>query len=150
MPAAGPVLAAAYDPVGMAVLVVSTDAAMRRGLSLLLQVEGFAVHVFDDLAAALAGSDPGVGCIVIDDDRRSPVQDPAARAALVTRHRDAEFILLAEGQGSGGPLPGHGGAGRVLVVLQKPVLDDSVVRWVDRALARAALRTHTTGFGQVD
>ncbi len=129
---------AAYDPVAQAVLVLSADAAVRSSLALLLRVEGFAVVVPATVEeAGLAPCSP-VGCIVLDHPGRAAAADGLELAALVRLHRDAELILLADGPDE--PVLPRAPGLRLLVVLRKPLLDDGIVRWVDRALARAALR----------
>lgn len=126
-----------YDPMALLVLVVSGDEAVRSSLALLLRVEGFAVSVLEAPAGPVP-SPARVGCIVLDHPGRSSAQQAAQVVALARRHGDAETILLAGGPEEPPMQPTEGM--RVLAVLRKPLLDDGIVRWVDRALARAALR----------
>jgi FixJ family two-component response regulator len=115
------------------VLVVDDDAAVRAALKFALEVEGFAVRLYDGPAAVLADRRlPDHGCLVID--YRMPQLDGLE---LVERLRGRQVVLpaiLISGRVDD-QLRRLAAQAGVSLVIEKPLSDMALVEGI-----RAALR----------
>jgi len=114
------------------VLVVDDDAAVRAALKFALEVEGFAVRLYDGSQAVLADDRlPGHGCLVID--YRMPQIDGLE---LIERLRAREVALpaiLISGRVDE-QLRKRAAQCGVDVVLEKPLSDAALVEGIREAL----------------
>ncbi|HSI39737.1 MAG TPA: response regulator [Xanthobacteraceae bacterium] len=114
------------------VLIVDDDASVRGALKFALEIEGFAVRVYADGGALLAEAElPRCGCLVADFTlphidgldliERMRLRQPGLPAILITTN----------------PKPAvHSRAHRQNVpIIEKPLLDDTLVEAVRKALA---------------
>ncbi|WP_162530843.1 response regulator [Rhodovastum atsumiense] len=122
------------------VLVVSDDAALRRSLALLLRASGLATQDFASSTAVLKSlvATPAARrrcCLLVDHhlpggtDGLRLLQDLAAVAVTVP------VVLLADWASL--ELRRRAGAAGAAAVLQKPLLQDSIVQAISDALAGA-------------
>jgi len=81
------------------IVIVASDAGLRRALRFLLQAEGHAVESLDS-AEALIGLDPGrADCLIVDQDL-SGMTGLEALGRLEPRRRTPTVLLASEADGS--------------------------------------------------
>lgn len=118
------------------VLVVDDDAAVRSALKFALEVEGFAVRLYEGPAALLADANlPERGCLVID--FRMPGVDGLQLINMLRARGIALPAILISGRVS---KQLHSRAERLGVnhVLEKPLSDAALVDSIRQALAGPA------------
>jgi FixJ family two-component response regulator len=114
------------------VLVVDDDGAVRAALKFALEMEGFAVRLYDGAAAVLADQGlPDQGCLIID--YRMPQLDGLE---LIDRLRDRRIalpIILISGRVND-QLRHRATLLGVSLVLEKPLSDAALVEGIREAL----------------
>jgi FixJ family two-component response regulator len=114
------------------VLVVDDDAAVRAALKFALEVEGFAVRLYDGPLAVLA--DPGLpdhGCLVID--YRMPEIDGLELVERLRGRQVALPAILISGRVDDS-LRRRAAQHGVSLVLEKPLSDAALVEGIHEAL----------------
>lgn len=102
------------------VLLIVPDHGLRRSLEFALEVEGFAVVAYENVAAALVSTGVAEGtCIVIDED--AVFRYPFAITAL--RHFRQPILLLVDGPEPASKAPG-------VRILRKPLLGNALIKAV--------------------
>jgi two-component system, LuxR family, response regulator FixJ len=118
-------------PAKSVVLVIDDDPAVRNSLKFALEVEGFAVRVYETGVALLAESDmPASGCLVADYNlpgmngldllERLHERNIRWPAILITTHPTALIRNRAAAAG--------------VRLIEKPLLNDTLFQWVHAAL----------------
>jgi FixJ family two-component response regulator len=108
------------------VLVVDDDAALLSSLEFALTAEGYRVHSCADSRTALAGGADVPACMVID--YRLPDMDGTELAAcLRSKGVDAPLILITTNPDARCRAKA---AGCGAVIVEKPLLDDKLIRQI--------------------
>ena len=116
------------------ICIVDDDEAVRDSLSLLLLTRGFLVRTYESAKAYLADTAcRDCGCLLVDMNMPEMTgldllhtlreRGDAAPAIMVSGGADKSLALRAEQAGA-------------LGLLKKPVNDDELVVWVDRAISK--------------
>jgi two-component system, LuxR family, response regulator FixJ len=121
------------------VYVVDDDAGVLGSLRFLLETDGFEVRTFRNGAALLNAVGPtGVDCFVID--YRMPNMNGIDLASCLRSRLIAAPIILITGCVDDSIVARAAAAG-VRQVLEKPLLDESLIKQIRRAIQESSLAT---------